>query len=353
MACRNGSSDLLEVLINSGGFVKGKAKGGLRPLHVAAHFGQLICVKQLLSKLETDVEWVTDNEQNTALHLAAAEGHTKIVATLIDAKAQINVQNALGQTPLHKCCVGGHYFAAKRLLDAGCDVKLTDCDGWSPQQVAEFYQFQDLADLIITSRLGQRALKRNLPLPVWRSPYWDRVLEDKLTLQDRKATQDTRRDTYKAFKEDVEDIHNVILIVLLLFIYFFFPLYFSRICLFILLIRSSSNLFPVTDVLIFAQDIKFTKHVKSQGYMSTIFDEARDETLWHYAKPGKVDWEMHEKNRSHPLFPPARTLAVPFLTLCCLAVWLSCWKPGQRPSPYYRLRYTPSSSLRLPGTSCK
>ena len=43
-----------------------------------------------------------DQAKNTALHWAAGAGHNSAVALLLEYQADMNLQNLLGDTPLHR-----------------------------------------------------------------------------------------------------------------------------------------------------------------------------------------------------------------------------------------------------------
>ena len=61
----------------------------------------------------------TNNDGNTALHLAAAGGHLAVVNTLLAANAIVNTLNAAGLTPLGEAVANGRNAAARRLIAAG------------------------------------------------------------------------------------------------------------------------------------------------------------------------------------------------------------------------------------------
>jgi ankyrin repeat protein len=70
-----------------------------------------------------------DADGDTALHGAAQTGNTAIMKRLFDYGADPNVQNKQGGTPLMWAAVYGHQDAAQLLLNRGADASLKDNDG--------------------------------------------------------------------------------------------------------------------------------------------------------------------------------------------------------------------------------
>lgn len=66
---------------------------------------------------------------NTAVHIAAQNGHMDILVQMIKAGAPLNVNNGKGQTPLHMCVEYDFYFVSRMLIDAGADKELVNEDG--------------------------------------------------------------------------------------------------------------------------------------------------------------------------------------------------------------------------------
>lgn len=66
---------------------------------------------------------------NTALHIAAQNGHYDLVKHLIDAGAQVNAQNNNGQAPLHMTVAYDFYFVSRLLLDHGADGEIVNGEG--------------------------------------------------------------------------------------------------------------------------------------------------------------------------------------------------------------------------------
>jgi ankyrin repeat protein len=61
--------------------------------------------------------------QGTALYFASLNGHLEVVQLLLEKRADTDVANKSGQTPLH---VAQTPEIAQALLDAGCDVYATN-----------------------------------------------------------------------------------------------------------------------------------------------------------------------------------------------------------------------------------
>ncbi len=73
---------------------------------------------------------------DTALHLAAANGHLSIVETLLAHGADPSRQNDLGHTPLFFASANGEAEVVSRLIAAGADMRRLSCDGRSARDVA-------------------------------------------------------------------------------------------------------------------------------------------------------------------------------------------------------------------------
>lgn len=95
-------------------------------LFEAAENGDASAVLHLLSDC---VEVRKRNEQgDSALHLAASEGHELVVIVLVG-NCPVDLPGRRGRTPLHCASAQGHVAVVRRLLLAGAKVDLKDCDG--------------------------------------------------------------------------------------------------------------------------------------------------------------------------------------------------------------------------------
>jgi uncharacterized protein len=85
--------------------------------------------------------------------VAAGARQIEMIDILLKAEAKINLQDGMGDTPLHKAVYGsynGSYKATiERLLQAGADTTIKNKKGLTPAVVAIHWDEQDIAALLI------------------------------------------------------------------------------------------------------------------------------------------------------------------------------------------------------------
>lgn len=124
------------------------------PLHQAAFGGHVESVKVLLAT-GAKVN-VRDALRQTTLHYASLRGHSAMLRCLLDAKGQVNARDTQGRSPLHTCVRGSengaevlvplataapperdqHLNAIVVLLENKADVNIVDDHGRSPLDYA-------------------------------------------------------------------------------------------------------------------------------------------------------------------------------------------------------------------------
>jgi hypothetical protein len=88
-----------------------------------ARTGEAEEIRRLLDTGGVNVNWADPRAGNTALHMAAANGHTACIDMLLRAGADAGAANARGNTALHWAAENRRTDAARRLLEeAGADV---------------------------------------------------------------------------------------------------------------------------------------------------------------------------------------------------------------------------------------
>ena len=120
-------------------------------LNDAANAGDEAKIKALISNgSELNAQ---DHNLNTALHIAVEKRNAKIVKSLLDAKANPNLRNRLGYTPLALACITDQPDLVKLLIAARADlnVKLNNeaVGGFTPAMMMAFNNNTRILKLLI------------------------------------------------------------------------------------------------------------------------------------------------------------------------------------------------------------
>eukprot|EP01132_Coremiostelium_polycephalum_P011133 gene11133-13633_t len=177
-AIKVGNTDIAKKLINSGSDIDAVSKEGFTPLHLA-----LLSNDQAIAEilLEKDAKVSTDNSEYgsvlhaasgssiisvidklvekypkllasldcnnmTPLHIAIAQGNTKMSVELIKLGADVNAVAMGGCTPLHIAADSDNYTICKALIDKGAVLKM-DSEGCTPMTVAKTNKSKSLEEL--------------------------------------------------------------------------------------------------------------------------------------------------------------------------------------------------------------
>jgi len=99
-----GNAEKVTKLISQGANVNRKDERGWTPLHVASMQSNAGVIKAILSScsINDHISDVTgDGFSNTALHIASKNGHSDVVALLLQKGANPDKENYAQETPLH------------------------------------------------------------------------------------------------------------------------------------------------------------------------------------------------------------------------------------------------------------
>uniref|UniRef100_F6WSN6 Transient receptor potential cation channel subfamily A member 1 n=1 Tax=Monodelphis domestica TaxID=13616 RepID=F6WSN6_MONDO len=123
-ACRQGVALSVNNLLRLNVSIGTKSKDNKSPLHFAANFGRINTCQRLIRDM-TDTRLLNEGDQNgmTPLHLAAKNGHDKVVKFLLK-KGALFLSDYNGWTALHHASMGGYTQTMKIILDT--NVKCTD-----------------------------------------------------------------------------------------------------------------------------------------------------------------------------------------------------------------------------------
>jgi ankyrin repeat protein len=103
---------------------------------------------ELLSNDGTLVD-AQDVEGRTALHMAAANGHTLVAKIIFKFDPKANVANENGNTALHYAATGNHMAVAMLLLRHGWEVTAVNHRGLTPMQAIADKDFKDMEVLLL------------------------------------------------------------------------------------------------------------------------------------------------------------------------------------------------------------
>ena len=111
--------------------------------------------------------YATDRYGESALTLAASQGHGDVVSLLINHNAEIDFQNTEdGNSALHLASQNGFLEIAEILIKNGANIDLRNKNGWTPLITAVALGRNDLvkmlircgADISVTDKRGKQAL---------------------------------------------------------------------------------------------------------------------------------------------------------------------------------------------------
>mmetsp|Transcript_28664 Transcript_28664/g.37567 ORF Transcript_28664/g.37567 Transcript_28664/m.37567 type:complete len:439 (+) Transcript_28664:191-1507(+) len=131
IACKTGHLEMLRWLVDEAGAILAvqtdEAAGGNYPIHMAAEQGSIEVLQYLI---ERDGELVSKCNSSglTALHLASAANHLKVVELLVEKNADVNAIGATGWTPIHFAAYEGHLQVLQFLQHFGgqLDISIED-----------------------------------------------------------------------------------------------------------------------------------------------------------------------------------------------------------------------------------
>ncbi|KAK7573947.1 hypothetical protein V9T40_011138 [Parthenolecanium corni] len=115
--------------------INAQTRNGETALHIACQYGCADSTLLLLQKGCNPYK-VTSRSNNSALHIAAANGYSKIVEYLVEYPENINKRDCLGLTPLHLAVENDSLESCRILLEKGANLTSTDLQKNIPLHLA-------------------------------------------------------------------------------------------------------------------------------------------------------------------------------------------------------------------------
>ncbi|NXO16848.1 ASB10 protein, partial [Oriolus oriolus] len=155
-ACAAASTDCVRLLLSSGADPEAVSEDGYRPLHLCKSSDSFECVQQLLQH-GASANSRTEEENDTALHVASRHGLAEHVQLLLHHGAELEAKNKEGQTPLNAACAQRHqprdmdryYRVCQLLVESGASVNAADRDRQHPLHLACKNANAQIAELLL------------------------------------------------------------------------------------------------------------------------------------------------------------------------------------------------------------
>ncbi|XP_067878956.1 ankyrin repeat and death domain-containing protein 1A-like isoform X2 [Heterodontus francisci] len=130
-------------------------QNGKTPLLLAAENGKLDVVMHLRA-LGCDHQ-IKDKEANSAIHLAAVQGHAHVLENLIEV-IYTDTKNQDGQTALHLAAEGGHFNCVKFLLNSQCQINVLSSQNLNALHYAVRQGHRDVCRLLVEEGIDLNAV---------------------------------------------------------------------------------------------------------------------------------------------------------------------------------------------------
>ncbi|XP_063016718.1 ankyrin repeat and SOCS box protein 10 isoform X3 [Melospiza melodia melodia] len=155
-ACAAASAACARLLLRAGADPEAVSEQGHRPLHLCKSSDSIGCVQELLQH-GASVNSQTEEERDTALHVASRHGLAEHVQLLLRHGAQLELRNKEGQTPLNAACAQQHqpqemdryYRVCQLLVESGASVNAEDRDRQHPLHLACKNANAQIAELLL------------------------------------------------------------------------------------------------------------------------------------------------------------------------------------------------------------
>ncbi|KAI9226402.1 MAG: ankyrin repeat-containing domain protein [Piptocephalis tieghemiana] len=120
---------------------------------LSARYGDVEDITQLLKENPELSPAATNASGQTALHMAAANGHLDVAKVLVNhlTPEQLDIQNEGGNTALHWAALNGHLDLVKLLVSTHADPTIKNTGGRTAMYEAQQRGHDDIVDYLLSS----------------------------------------------------------------------------------------------------------------------------------------------------------------------------------------------------------
>ena len=155
VAARKGHLNIIELLLTNGADINAVSETGATPLVLSAQSGKLEALLFVLQHKDkiTDID-AKGAGGGTALHVAAQEGYSEIIESLLVSGADINASANDGETPLITAAAHGKLEALRIILqhkDKAVNIEAKRARGITALHAAAVKDHVDIIELLLTN----------------------------------------------------------------------------------------------------------------------------------------------------------------------------------------------------------
>ena len=188
LAASRNAIENVALLIERGADLRACKKGGETAIHVAAMEGHIVIVRMLLdADVEVDIRDRLKDE--TPLLKAARRDHLPVLQLLRERGADLRARNRGGEMAIHLAALNGHVNVIRMMLDSGVEVDIRD-PGWNEtalhkaasqdQERATHLLLENGADPRAVNKLGRDVLQHTMAVQENGNPEIMRLLKERL-----------------------------------------------------------------------------------------------------------------------------------------------------------------------------
>ncbi|ELK27324.1 Ankyrin repeat and SOCS box protein 2 [Myotis davidii] len=149
-AIKEDDEEALKAMMKAGRNLAEANKEGWLPLHEAAYYGQLSCLKALHRAYPATIDQRTLQEE-TALYLATCRGHLDCLQSLLQAGAEPDISNKSRETPLYKACERKNVEAVRILVQYNADTNHRCNRGWTALHESVSRNDLEVMEILVSS----------------------------------------------------------------------------------------------------------------------------------------------------------------------------------------------------------